>query len=314
MEPTDTENMTMVTEFIILGLSDNPKLQVPLFLVFLLNYLITLLGNLVIITLICADPRLHTPMYFFLSNLSVTDICYTSVIIPKLLGIFLLGFNTISYAGCLAQLYFFMGFASLEIFLLTVMAYDRYVAICHPLRYSLIMNWRVCILMVVTSWIIAFLNSSPTTAFVSLLSFCGSNKIDHFFCDLTPLLKLSSTDTASTQVVILIETTLVSLIPFLLTIISYIYIISAILRIRSKEGRYKAFSTCSSHLTVVSVFYVSVFSVYLTPASVSSLGLGKILSVLYTTVTPMLNPIIYSLRNQEVKNALKKLLEKLLAQ
>nr|XP_033780927.1 olfactory receptor 1444-like [Geotrypetes seraphini] len=306
----DIKNATKVTEFIILGLSDNPRLQAPLFLVFLLIYLTTLLGNLVIITVTFNDPHLHTPMYFFLSNLSLIDICYTSVIVPKLLTIFSSGDKTISYTGCITQMYFFIGSISMEIFLLTVMSYDRYVAICHPLRYSLIMNWRVCTLMAVTSWIIAFLNSSPTTTLVSLLSFCGSNKIDHFFCDLNPLLKLSCTDTVSTQVVILIETSLLSLIPFLLTIISYVYIISAILRIRSKEGRYKAFSTCSSHLTVVSVFYVSVFSVYLTPASMSSLGLEKILSVLYTTVTPMLNPIIYSLRNQEVKNALKKLLGK----
>ncbi|XP_029435817.1 olfactory receptor 1444-like [Rhinatrema bivittatum] len=300
----------MVREFIILGLSDNPQLQIPLFLVFLLIYLITLLGNLVIITVTCADPHLHTPMYFFLSNLALTDICYTSTIVPKLLVIFLLGNKTISYAGCLTQVYFFMGSASVEIFLLTAMAYDRYVAICHPLHYSLIINRRVFLQLTATSWIIAFLNSMPTTTSISCLTFCSSNKIEHFFCDLTPLLKLSCTDTASTQLVILVEAALVSLPSFLLTIISYFYIISAILKIRSMEGRHKAFSTCSSHLMVVSVFYVSIFCVYLTPASASSPILGKILSVFYTSVIPMLNPIIYSLRNQEVKNALRKLIGK----
>ncbi|XP_030042631.1 olfactory receptor 1L4-like [Microcaecilia unicolor] len=306
MEPLDTENITTVTEFIILGLSENPGLQVPLFLVFLLIYLITLLGNLVIITLIWADPHLHTPMYFFLCNLSLTDICYTSVIIPKLLGIFLLRFNTISYAGCLTQLYFFMSSAGVEIFLLTAMAYDRYVAICNPLRYSLIMNWRVCILMAITSWITAFLNSTPATASISSLSFCGFD-IDHFFCDLFPLLKLSCTDTARIHILIIIETVVASVLPFLLMIISYVYIISAILKIRSAGGRRKAFSTCSSHLTVVSVFYLSIFCVYLTPKSAFSLALGKVFSVFYTAAAPMLNPIIYSARNREMQNALRKL-------
>ncbi|XP_029435818.1 olfactory receptor 5V1-like [Rhinatrema bivittatum] len=306
MERIDIENRTMVTEFIILGLSANPQLQIPLLLVFFPIYLITLLGNLVIIIVVCAEPHLHTPMYFFLSNLALTDICYTSTIIPKLLGILLSGVNTVSYAGCLTQLYFFLGSAGVEIFLLTAMAYDRYVAICHPLRYPHIINWRVCILMAAACWISAFLNSMPTTVFFSRLSFCGSNKIDHFFCDLSPLLKLSCTDTASIETLILLDGSFTSLLPFLLTIISYIYIISAILRIRSAGGRRKAFSTCSSHLTVVSIFYVSIFCVYLTPASAFSLGLGKILSVFYTAVTPMLNPLIYTVRNQEVKQALRK--------
>ncbi|XP_029435785.1 olfactory receptor 5B12-like [Rhinatrema bivittatum] len=310
MDPMDVENMTMVREFIILGLSDNPKLQVPLFLVFLLIYLITLLGNLVIITVTCADPRLHTPMYSFLSNLSLTDICCTCTITPKLLRIFITGDKTISYVGCMVQFYFFMGFACFEIFLLTAMAYNRYAAVCDPLHYSLIMNQRVCVLLVAASWITSFFNSMTFTAFIIRLSFCDSNVIDHYFCELIPLLKLSCTDTAGPENIIIIDATLIALPAFLVTLISYIYIISAILRIRSAEGKRKAFSTCSSHLTVVSVYYLPAFCIYLRPNSTYSQEQGKILSVLYTTVTPMLNPVIYSLRNQEVKNAWRKVLGK----
>ncbi|XP_029435764.1 olfactory receptor 5B21-like [Rhinatrema bivittatum] len=302
------ENMTMVTEFIILGLSDNPQLQVPLFLVFLLIYLITLLGNLVIITLTCADARLHTPMYFFLSNLSFTDISYTSVIVPKLLRILLSGDKTISYAGCLLQLYFFISSGSAEAFLLTAMAYDRYVAVCHPLNYALIMNQRVCNFLVATCWITSFLSSGAILASVTHLLFCDSNVIEHFFCDLIPLLKLSCNDTAGPETVLFVEAALMSVPAFLVIITSYTYIISAILRIRSAEGKRKAFSTCSSHLIVISMYYLSLFSMYLRPTSAYSQEQGKILSLVYTTVSPMLNPIIYSLRNKEVKNALSKVI------
>ncbi|XP_029441683.1 olfactory receptor 5B12-like [Rhinatrema bivittatum] len=306
----DLENITMVTEFIILGLSDNPQLQVPLFLVFLLIYLITLLGNLVIITVTCADPRLHTPMYFFLSNLSLTDICCTCTITPKLLMIFLSGDKTISYAGCMVQLYFFIGFAGTEDLLLAAMAYDRYAAVCDPLHYSLIMNHRVCVLLAAASWIIGFLPPETITVSVTRLSFCASNVVDHFFCDLMPLLKLSCTDTATTQSLVFVATALMAVPAFLVILTSYTYIISAILRIRSAEGKHKAFSTCSSHLTVVSIYYFSLFFMYMRPTSTYSQEQGKILSMLYTAVTPMLNPIIYSLRNQEVKNAVRKVLGK----
>ncbi|XP_029437766.1 olfactory receptor 5F1-like [Rhinatrema bivittatum] len=302
------ENMTMVREFIILGLSDNPQLQFPLFLVFLLIYLITLLGNLVIITVTCADSRLHTPMYFFLSNLSLTDICSTSTITPKLLMIFLTGDKTISFAGCFLQLYFFISFGGAEVVILAVMAYDRYAAVCEPLRYSLIMNQRVCVLLAAASWIIGFLPSETITASITCLSFCASNEINHFFCDLLPLLKLSCSDTATIQSLIFVSAALISVPAFLVTLISYIYIISAILRIRSAEGKRKAFSTCSSHLTVVSVYYLPAFYIYLRPNSTYSQEQGKIISLVYTTVTPMLNPIIYSLRNKAVKNALRKVM------
>ncbi|XP_029435904.1 olfactory receptor 5B21-like [Rhinatrema bivittatum] len=300
----------MGTEFIFLGLSDNSQLQVPLFLVFLLIYLITLLGNLVIITVTCADPCLHTPMYFFLSNLSLTDICCTSIIIPKLLRIFLSGDNTISYVGCLVQLYFFIGVASIEAFLLSTRAYDRYVSVCHPLHYLLIMNQRFCFLLAAASWITGFLNSVVFTASVSRLSFCASNMINHFFCELIPLLKLSCTDTSGPETMMFLDAIVIGMPIFLVILTSYIYIISAILRIRSAEGKHKAFSTCSSHLTVISVYYLSVLSMYLRPTSTYSHKQGKILSVVYTTVTPMLNPLIYSLRNKEVKNALKKIIGK----
>ncbi|XP_029435865.1 olfactory receptor 1G1-like [Rhinatrema bivittatum] len=302
----DVENMTMVTEFIILGLSDNPQL----FLVFLLIYLITLLGNLVIITVTCADPCLHTPMYLFLSNLALTDICCTSNIIPNLLGIIISRDKTISYTGCIVQLHFLMAFASIECLLLTAMAYDRYAAICDPLRYSLIMNQRVCVLLAAASWIVGFLPSETITASVTHLSFCASNVINHFFCDLLPLLKLSCTDTVSIQSIVFVSAALISVPAFLVTLISYTYIISAVLRIRSAEGKRKAFSTCSSHLTVISIYYLSMFCIYLRPTSTYSQEQGKILSVLYTAVTPMLNPLIYSLRNKEVENALRKVLGK----
>ncbi|XP_030042867.1 olfactory receptor 5B12-like [Microcaecilia unicolor] len=308
MDPVDVENMTEMTEFIILGLSDNPRLQFPLFLVFLFIYFIILLGNVLMITLICVDPSLHTPMYFFLGNLSLTDICCSSTIIPKLLAIFLSGEKTISFAECIVQLYFFMGSTCVEIFLLTAMAYDRYAAVCHPLHYSLIMRHRVCGLLAAASWTIGFVPSGTITASVTHLSFCASKVIDHFFCELMPLLKISCTDTSGPEITLFFEAALISLPAFLVTLISYIFIISAILRIRSAEGKLKAFSTCSSHLTVVSVYYLSLFSMYLRPTSTFSLDQGKILSVLYTTITPMLNPLIYSLRNKEVKNALRKVL------
>ncbi|XP_029435806.1 olfactory receptor 2G3-like [Rhinatrema bivittatum] len=302
----DVENMTMVAEFIILGLSDNPQLQVPLFLVFLLIYLITLLGNLVIIASTCGDPHLHTPMYFFLSNLSLIDICGASNIIPKLLGIFISGDKSISYAGCMVQLYFFGGFGGTADILLTAMAYDRYAAVCHPLHYSLIMNRRVCVLLAAASWIIGFLPSEMITASVARLSFCASNVINHFFCDLLSLLQLSCSNTTITQSLVFVEVALMEMPAFFLTFISYIFIISAILRIRSAEGKRKAFSTCSSHLTVYFIYYLSAFCMYLSPSSTYSQEQGKILTVFYTSVTPMLNPIIYSLRNKEVKNALRK--------
>ncbi|XP_029435771.1 olfactory receptor 5B12-like [Rhinatrema bivittatum] len=306
----DLENITMVTEFIILGLSDKPKMQVSLFLVFLLIYLITLLGNLVIITVTCADPRLHTPMYFFLSNLSLTDIFCTCTIIPKLLRIFLSGDKTISYAGCIVQLYLFLGFVGTEDLLLTAMAFDRYAAVCNPLRYSLIMNHRVCVLLAAASWIIGFLPSETITASVTHLSFCASNVIDHFFCDLMPLLKLSCTDTDHTQSMVFVVAALMVVPAFSVTLVSYTYIVSAILRIRSAEGKRKAFSTCSSHLTVVSVYYFLGLFMYLRPASTYSQEQGKILSVVFMTLIPMLNPIIYSLRNKEVKNAVRRVIGK----
>ncbi|XP_030043963.1 olfactory receptor 1052-like [Microcaecilia unicolor] len=300
----ERKNSTTATEFIILGFSEFPELQIPFFLLFLLVYLIVLLGNLIIITVTCLDPRLHTPMYFFLCNLSFVDISSTSVTLPKLLDIFLRKNQRISVHGCFIQVYFFLFSLCGEFFLLSVMAYDRYIAVCHPLRYVLIMNWSVCVLSVAGLWIAGFLDSLTYTVLLSRFSYCRSNKINHFFCDISALLKLSCTSTSTVEYTIFIVGTFVAVPCISLTFVSYIYIISAILRIRSAEGRRKAFSTCSAHLTVVILFYGTLLCSYMRPTSTQSLEQNKLFAVLYNALIPMFNPIIYSLRNQEVKKAL----------
>ncbi|XP_029437182.1 olfactory receptor 5B21-like [Rhinatrema bivittatum] len=300
-------NDSAVTDFLILGFSDLPGLRVPLFLLFLLVYLFTLAGNLLILAAICTDSHLHTPMYFFLCNLSVLDICYLSVTIPKLLTISLTGSKNISFSGCMAQLYFFMSFASVEYFVLAAMAYDRYAAICNPLRYSLVMGKRICVMMATAAWLVGFLDSVVILFFISRLDFCDSNEIDHFFCDVAPLLLLSCSDTRSIQLVIFIEGAMVIIGSFLLTLASYVHIISAIFRIHSAEGRRKAFSTCTSHITTVTVFYSSIICAYMRPSGAYSLELSKLLAMLYTAMIPMLNPIIYSMRNKDVKGAFRKI-------
>ncbi|XP_029437262.1 olfactory receptor 1009-like [Rhinatrema bivittatum] len=300
----EEENITTVTEFIILGFPEFPDLQIPLFLLFLLIYLLILMGNLTIITATCLDPRLQTPMYFFLCNLSFLDISSTSVTLPKLLDIFLRKGQSISVNGCFIQMHFFIVSLCLEFLLLTVMAYDRYVAICHPLRYAVIMNWKVCILIAAGTWIFGLLNPVTYTVLISRFSFCGSNEINHFFCDLSALLKLSCTSTSTIEYITYILGTLVGLPCITSTLVSYVYIISAILRIRSTEGRRKAFSTCSSHLTVVILFYGTVLCSYMRPTSTQSLTQNKLFAVLYNALIPMFNPMIYSLRNKKVKKAL----------
>nr|XP_033780460.1 olfactory receptor 5V1-like [Geotrypetes seraphini] len=254
----------------------------------------------------CLDPRLHTPMYFFLCNLSFLDVSYTSVTLPKLMDISLRKSHHISAIGCFTQMYYFMFSVCVEFLLLTVMAYDRYVAICHPLRYSIIMNMRRCVLMVTGAWIYGVLEPVTHTVLVSHLSYCGSHEINHFFCDLSALLKLSCTNISTIDHVTYVLAVLVMLPCFLLTLTSYVYIISAILRIRSSEGRRKAFSTCSSHLTVVTLFYVSLACLYVKPTSMQSLDLNKLIALLYNVLIPLLNPIIYSLKNRELKEAIKK--------
>ncbi|XP_029437194.1 olfactory receptor 1019-like [Rhinatrema bivittatum] len=301
----EEENLTRVTEFIILGFPEYPDLQMPLFLLFLLSYLIILMGNLTIIALTCLDPHLHTPMYFFLCNLSFLDISYTSLTIPKLLDIFLRKTQNISIYGCITQIYFFMILVGTEVLLLTIMAYDRYAAICHPLHYTVIMNQRLCVLMATGIWIWGFLQPVTHAVFYSHLSYCGSNEINHFFCDPSVLLKLSCSSTSAIECAIYILGVFVGLPCFLLTLTSYAYIISAILRIRSTEGRRKAFSTCSSHLTVIILFYGTMACLYMRPTSMQSLDQNKLFAVLFNVLIPMFNPIIYSLKNREVKGALR---------
>ncbi|XP_025037390.2 olfactory receptor 5AP2-like [Pelodiscus sinensis] len=299
-------NLSAVTEFILLGLTDHRELEVPLFVVFLVIYLITLTGNLGMIVLIRSDPQLHTPMYFFLINLSLVDFCYSSVITPKLLVGFLSGNKAISFNSCATQFFFFSSSVGIECLLLAVMAYDRYVAICNPLLYTVIMSHRVCVLLVVSSFLAGFANSMIHTICMFQLPFCNSNIINHFFCDVPPLLKLSCADTFVNEVVIFAFASLIEISCLLTVLISYLHILSAILRIRSAEGRRKAFSTCASHLTAVSIFFGTTLFMYLRPSSSSSMGQDKVVSVLYTMVIPMLNPLIYSLRNKEVKAALRR--------
>nr|XP_033780536.1 olfactory receptor 1019-like [Geotrypetes seraphini] len=299
-------NITTVTEFIILGFPEFPDLQIPLFLLFLLIYLIVLMGNLTIISVTCLDIRLHTPMYFFLCNLSFIDISYTSVTLPKLLDIFLKKRGNISVKECFTQLYFYLCLSCLEFVIISIMAYDRYVAICHPLLYTLIMNLRCCLLMASGTWIFGFLESVMHTALISNLSYCGSNVINHFFCDLSALLKLSCSGTSTIDIISYIWSVIFGVPLFMSTLVSYVHIISAILRIRSSEGRRKAFSTCSSHLSVVILFYGTVIILYIRPTSMQSLEQNKVFALLYNVLIPMFNPMIYSLKNREVKVALRK--------
>ncbi|XP_067406687.1 olfactory receptor 5G9-like [Emydura macquarii macquarii] len=299
-------NYSMVTEFILLGLMDQPKQKVVLFMMFLVIYAISLLGNLGMIVLIRVDNRLHTPMYFFLSNLSFIDICCTSTITPKLLATLLSGEKSISFPGCVMQLFLCAGFVTVEAILLAVMAYDRYVAICNPLLYSTVMSHAVCLWLVAGSYVAGFTSAVVQVSCTFSLSFCSSNRIHHFFCDIHPLLKLSCTDTHINGIVLFVFTSLIGLPTSLEILVSYAYILSTILRIHSVEARRKAFSTCASHLTAVTVFYGSALFIYLRPSSIDSLHYNRVASVFYTVVIPMLNPLIYSLRNKDVKGAIRK--------
>ncbi|NWX12668.1 O1052 protein, partial [Aegotheles bennettii] len=300
------DNHTMVTQFLLLGLTSEPKLQTPLFIIFLLIYLITLMGNLGLIALIKTTPRLHTPMYFFLGNLSLVDLCYSSVFSPKLLIGFLVEKKTISYSACFAQHFFFLLFVTTEVFLLAVMAYDRYVAICNPLLYATSMPRRVCIHLVAGSYLGGLLNSLIQTCCLLPLPFCGPNVINHYFCDTNPLLKLTCSDEHLNEILLVTFNGTISMSVLSIIIISYVYILASILRIRSTEGKHKAFSTCASHLLTVTLFYVPSGLSHMQPASKYSLELEKVTAVFYTLIVPMLNPLIYSLRNKEVKEALRK--------
>ncbi|XP_006032306.1 olfactory receptor 1052-like [Alligator sinensis] len=301
-------NYSLVTEFILLGFME---LKVPLFLLFLIIYIITLVGNLGMIVLITNAPRLHTPMYFFLSNLSFIDICYSSSVTPKLLLGLLVERNSISFIGCITQFYFYAVFGTTEALLLAAMAYDRYMAICNPLLYATAMPHRVCLKLVGSSYVAGTLNALVHTGTMLHLSFCGPNIINHFYCEIPPLLSLSCTDTWPNEIVMYLFVGFTVIISTLAILISYAYILITILRIRSAEGKIKAFSTCASHMMVVSLFYGSVAFMYLRPSSRYSQGLDKIASVFYTVVSPMLNPLIYSVRNKEVKDTLRRATRKI---
>ncbi|XP_004475929.2 olfactory receptor 1F1-like [Dasypus novemcinctus] len=302
------ENQSSVSEFLLLGLSRKPQQQQLLFVLFLGMYLATVLGNLLIILAISTDSRLHTPMYFFLCNLSFVDGCFSSTSIPKMLTNHILGIQTISYPGCLTQMYFFIVFTDMDNFLLAVMAYDRFVAISHPLHYSTKMSHQLCALLVTGSWVMSNLNSLLHTLLMARLSFCANNIIPHFFCDIGPLLKLSCSDTQLNEMLIVTEGALIMMIPLVYILASYIHITCAVLRVPSTKGKWKAFSTCGSHLTAVSLFYGTIIAVYFNPSSSHSAEKDTAATVLYTVVTPMLNPFIYSLRNRDLKGALRKVM------
>ncbi|KAJ1168205.1 hypothetical protein NDU88_000154 [Pleurodeles waltl] len=298
------ENQTKVDEFVLLGLTDIPELQAVLFMVFLLIYMATVLGNCTIITVAWIDPRLHSPMYFFIANLSFLDLCYSSATVPKMLDHFLAERKTISFVGCALQMLFFMTFAGTEAFLLAAMAYDRYVAICLPLRYTGVMSRGACDALVAGSWVAGTGDSLIHTILAFQLTFCKSRTVNHFFCDIVPVLQLSCSNTTRNQIVLLAFGALIGMSSFTLTLTSYVKIVTAVLRIKSTEGRSKAFSTCSSHLLVVILFYVTIMSTYLRPGSSSELDKNSQLAVLYAVLTPLLNPFIFSLRNKAVVEAL----------
>ncbi|XP_024073651.2 olfactory receptor 5V1-like [Terrapene carolina triunguis] len=301
----DRRNQTALKEFIILGFSSLQEVRLLLFSGFLITYLFTLLGNTFIIILALVDQRLHTPMYFFIGNLSFLDICYTTTTIPQLLIHLLSERSNISYMGCVLQLFFFFSFVGTECLLLAVMAFDRYVAICNPLHYTLIINKSICLQLSAASWVSGFLNSAIHTVFAFKLPFCGENRIDYFFCDIPPLLELSCGDTSLNKLLIIFIGLFIAWTPFTCILLSYTYIISTILKMPSSQRKRKAYSTCSSHLTVVLLYYGSCIFTYLRPSSSYSLHSTRLISLLYSILTPMLNPIIYTLRNKDVKEALK---------
>ncbi|XP_076989405.1 olfactory receptor 1N2-like [Tamandua tetradactyla] len=304
----DRSNHSRISEFLLLGLSERPEQQTLIFGLFLSMYLVTIMGNLFIILAIGLDPHLHNPMYFFLANLSFADACFSSTTVPKMLVNIHTHSQTIAYGGCLAQMHFFMTFGALDDFLLGVMAYDRYIAICRPLHYATLMSPLVCGLFLAACWLLTNLAALLHTLLTARLSFCAGNTLHHFFCDVLPLLQLSCSDTQTNQAALLTVGSMILTAPLSLIILSYACIISTILRIPSSSGMQKAFSTCGSHLTVVFLFYGTAIGVYLCPPSSQSGGKDRIAAVFYTVVTPMLNPFIYSFRNKDMKTALNRFL------
>ncbi|XP_025026801.1 olfactory receptor 1052-like [Python bivittatus] len=305
----DLVNETAITDFILLGFGNQPELHILFFLLFLITYFMTMTGNLLLVILVATDRRLHTPMYFFLGNLSCLEICYTSTILPRMLSSFVTGNRKITFSGCFIQLYLFGFLLTTETCLLSVMSYDRYLAICKPLQYHFYMNNKVCISLATGSWVGGCFPVSVGVTWLTQLTYCGFNEIDHFYCDFVPLSKLACDDTSVFIEVAFMLSSIFTFPLFMLTMTTYIFIILAILRIPSTFGRQKAFSTCSSHLIVVTIFYGSLMIVYLLPDDPLMRNSPKLFSVFYTILTPMVNPLIYSLRNKEVKEALRKLLQ-----
>ncbi|XP_075700940.1 olfactory receptor-like protein OLF3 [Rhinoderma darwinii] len=301
-------NQTATFRFILIGLSTNPYLQTLYFVIFLVMYIVTVLGNVLIIVVVRIDTRLQTPMYFFLSNLSFIDLCFSSTIVPKLLINTVAEDKSISFLGCATQMYFHLSLGGTECIILSIMAYDRYVAICNPLRYSNIMSTQICIQLAVGTWFAIFLNSASHAYFTFHLPFCRSKHVDHYFCEMPPLFRLSCKDTLMNEIAVYVSGGIFALLAFALTLMSYVQIISTILKIRSTKGRHKAFSTCASHLAVVCLYYGAIVFMYMRPRNSYSPEKDRAVSILYTVVTPMVNPIIYSIRNKEVKGSLKKIL------
>ena len=304
------ENNTEVPEFILLGLTSAPELQVPLLIIFMLIYLVSVVGNLGLILLILLDCRLHIPMYFFLTNLSLVDFCYSTAVTPKVMAGLLVGDQVISYNACGAQMFFFAAFATVESYLLASMAYDRFVAVCNPLRYNTTMTASMCTCMAVGPYFCGFLNASIHNGNIFRLYFCRSNVVHHFFCDVPAVMALSCSDKLTSELILHTVASFSIMFALLVILISYLFIFTTILKMHSAEGYQKALATCTSHLTTVSIFYGTGIFTYSQPSSSHSMDTEKIASVFYTMVIPMLNPLVYSLRNKEVKNAFKKLVKK----
>ncbi|XP_027981750.1 olfactory receptor 8B3-like [Eumetopias jubatus] len=303
-------NVSFVTEFILAGLTELPDLQLPLFCMFLVMYVVTVLGNLCLINLTGLNSHLHTPMYFFLFNLSFIDLCYSSVFTPKMLTNFISRKNIISYRGCMTQLYFFCFFAISECYVLTSMAYDRYVTICNLLLYNVVMSPKVCSSLMFGSYLMAFSGAMAQTGCMLRLTFCDANTINHYLCDILPPLRPSCTSTYMNKLVVFIVAGINVIVPSVTIFVSYGFILSSILHISSMEGRSKAFSTCSSHIVAVSLFFGSCAFMYLKPSPAGSMDEGKISSIFYTNTVPLMNPFIYSLRNKDVKLALRNILSR----
>ncbi|KAF4013598.1 hypothetical protein G4228_004886 [Cervus hanglu yarkandensis] len=304
-------NQTSITEFLLLGMTDIQELQSFLFVIILIIYFVSVTGNGAILIVIISDPRLHSPMYFFLGNLSCLDICYSTVTLPKMLENFLSTHKAISFLGCISQLHFFHFLGSTEVMLLAVMAFDRFVAICKPLRYTVIMNHQVCTQMVVTVWIIGFFHALLHSVMTSRLNFCGSNHIHHFFCDVKPLLELACGNTDLNEWLLHTVTETIAMVSFFLTLLSYFYIIIYLFfKTHSCSMLRKALSTCASHFMLVVLLFGPVFFIYIRPASGSSMDQDRTVAIMYSVVTPVLNPLIYTLRNKEVKGALRRVIRR----